>query len=483
MELQQEIAKLKHRPTIANRKTMQPIEIVRNGPSPTLLRGTDEGLPSITNVRRQQLQTEYGQQLHQECKSPKIDVLNLRRIVSTNPDSVRYPSSAKNEYALHILCQNKKTTPEMVYLIATEFRLAARHADNTGSMPLHHACESRLPYNVIQYVMELYEGANNIPNDLGMWPIHIACLHECHADVIRHMLKVHPQLLKKRTKCGRLAIHLAADFPKRSIFEPFVEINTNILQEVDREEGNTTLHIACENNASFDCIEHLCYGYLPAMTMANHKGDLPLHMVLKDPKHKPKTKLKIVTHLVQSHWNATNTPNRNGNLPIHIACGNKASLKIIEYLGGVNPESLKAQTTKYGMTPLHVACQVKSSTKVITYLIGQYKAALVIPTQHKGQLPIHLAASKRAKLDVIKLLARRSPDSLERKDHNGKTPSNLAAEAISAEEDDEEHYPNKKKDEEMLEWLSNVTSGNLPLGRISMKGSLRMSMQPYSLNY
>jgi ankyrin repeat protein len=467
LELEQELAKLKHRPEVADQKSVKPFAFLTK----------DKTKRTAEEERRQQkLQEEYGSQLHAECKSPKVDVANLRRIVSTCPDAVRHPTPCHKEYALHLLCKNKKTTPEMVHYIAYEWPMAARHASNNdASLPLHYACESQLPFSVIKYILDLYEQANSIPNEMGMWPIHLACFHECDAVTIDYMLQLHPDkhLTQKRTKGGVLPLHLAAEFPKLSVLEVLVECDPKTLQETC-PEGNTPLHLACANDASFESIEYLTKSYKPAIAVANNRGDLPLHVALKEQttasssssnksksskKKRNNNKLRVITYLVENHWNATVTINRNGNLPIHIACGNKAGLKLIEYLVGVSPDSLKRQTTGTGLTPLHVACQVKASLKVITYLVHQWKDALQIPTHETGQLPIHVACQKQCPLPVVQFLVRRWPDCLKKLDAEGKTPAVTAA----AAQDDDDEQDDESEYEEVVKWIRAVAAGKLPI--------------------
>ena len=85
------------------------------------------------------------------------------------------------------------------------------------------------------------------------------------------------------------------------------------------------------------------------------------------------------------------TPQWSKDLPLNIACGNKASLEVIQMLIRKYPEALKVRNND-GHLPLHIACAKNASLEVIQFLIQQHPDALR-KKDNDDNLPLHWACA------------------------------------------------------------------------------------------
>jgi Ankyrin repeats (3 copies) len=114
-------------------------------------------------------------------------------------------------------------------------------------------------------------------------------------------------------------------------------------------------------------------------------------------------------------------------LPIHLACAYCAPESLIALLIECYPESLGLMDPHDGSLPLHIACQhsnpaIIPSVKLL--LEASPEAAACANSQ--GQLPLHVALISLAPLDVIDLLLKMEPKSLNTPDYYGMTAQDYA---------------------------------------------------------
>jgi ankyrin repeat protein len=101
---------------------------------------------------------------------------------------------------------------------------------------------------------------------------------------------------------------------------------------------------------------------------------------------------------------AIRTPDNLGGLPLHVACHHHESSKVVDYLVGLDPNTLTA-VDRVGNTPLHVAC-LGANYDIIALLLEKYGALSVSKRSVHNKLPIDLlfesiSVSDREGIDYI----------------------------------------------------------------------------------
>jgi hypothetical protein len=83
-------------------------------------------------------------------------------------------------------------------------------------------------------------------------------------------------------------------------------------------------------------IEYLVDRWGEAVKSADSDGDLPLHIACEE-----KAPLKVVRFLVEQWSEAIKTANHNGCLPLHHACSSTVPFDVVEFLVKEWPEAIK----------------------------------------------------------------------------------------------------------------------------------------------
>jgi ankyrin repeat protein len=81
-------------------------------------------------------------------------------------------------------------------------------------------------------------------------------------------------------------------------------------------------------------------------------------------------------------------PDNSGALPLHVAIQHHDSTKVVDYLVGLDPNTLTA-VDREGNTALHYACH-GAKYDTITLLLEKYDAVSVSQSNALNKLPIHL---------------------------------------------------------------------------------------------
>ena len=111
-------------------------------------------------------------------------------------------------------------------------------------------------------------------------------------------------------------------------------------------------------------------------------GQLPLHRAL----FRGNVTLGSTKLLVKGNPLAIRTSDNLGGLPLHVACYHHESTKVVDYLIGLDPNTLTA-VDRVGNTPLHVAC-LGASYDIISLLLQNYGALSVSKRNVHNKLPI-----------------------------------------------------------------------------------------------
>ena len=121
--------------------------------------------------------------------------------------------------------------------------------DDTGVLPIHLACESRVSLEVIQALITASPDTIKDEDNKGLLPLHWACREDASLDILNFLIESYPEGRYQKDKLGRTPLLFVT--------------NREYAMEKDRN-GMLLLHHACNNGYSY----HLfCF-----LIQANHKS-------------------------------------------------------------------------------------------------------------------------------------------------------------------------------------------------------------------
>ena len=285
-------------------------------------------------------------------------------------------------------------------------------ANQVGETPLMAACVSG-KFEAVQYLVEKGKAVveNNTPNVYdGGW---------------KEVMK---------SQCGWTALHYACE-PCTSENTPeiaryLVETAEASVNVTGTDDGETPLNLVCLGGHSWELVEWLVLEAGADPSLANRKGELPLHRVLR--RYAP---LSTIQCLVEHSDPSTFSQRRSfdGKMPLHIAAMNDRP-GTVEYL----LDQLRAQPNqgfsealnavdKSNQTPLDVALDQRQPD-VVECLVVHGGKALCLDSirQCTSFLPIEYAALNDLP-KMVKYLVQNDPELLHANLPSGKTPLHCAA--------------------------------------------------------
>jgi ankyrin repeat protein len=255
---------------------------------------------------------------------------------------------------------------------------------------------------------ELWDVMGNIRGKGGITRLMAICITRGPNSLQRalSLIKDHTVNVKAKDNQGRTALHHALNAKQYddNLLSETIPINielirlllntcSTLVQEKDFD-GNSSLLIACINNAPIDiiqllvetcpeiikekdidgylCIHFACYSkdpiaitkylinlYPESVHCKSNHGDLPLHFVLESTCEET-ILLDIVKLFIEIYPNGIKEQNCDGNLPIHIAFEKNLSKNIIKYLYDLYPDGVTING-RYGYLPTSIVNEIITS--------------------------------------------------------------------------------------------------------------------------
>lgn len=301
---------------------------------------------------------------------------------------------------------------------------------------LHDACEHQDTKKVLS-IAQVNEREAYSLDDHNSTPLHIACWSNPPLDVIRALLDAHPQGLKAKDVHGDTPLHIAVSNPmtRVDLVQTLVDACPDALSIANRE-GLMPLHAACRYSPKQDdTIALLVEAYAEAAKHRIKMGSLPPSSTRKDPLmdnpgnlHDPMVgSPSRVSHL-DLRFEALGVQTRDGSYPLHMAIENGGtSLHVVDMLLNAAP-TVAHLVNKFGETPLHVALRCCSLTdEALELLIQAEPSVLELPERRQGNLPLHLAVLQHESysLSVVVQLMTRYEHAVHVANNEGKLPHDL----------------------------------------------------------
>jgi len=414
------------------------------------------------------------------------NIINLQEVITLlielEPSSVHL-KDGNDSTPLHLACENKNVTLDMVQFISNAWPEAIRMRDIFGCLPIHNLCingelDDDASLEILHFIISIDATlAREVSEDFylpihhavackssafcrvllstypesiklttgrnGFLPIHSLCssggARTDISDTLQYLLEVYPGSINFWDGKGWLPIHRASTNGKRvEILETLLMHDPNLAKRkiANNRDSKLPLHIASRLGYS-KAAQVLYDAYPKAMTVCDGSGRTPLELAIDEGMSNEETInfLRIQLDYVGQAQDTTAllTPDEEGCLPIHRALlQGDASLGSIKLLVGGNTNTLLTANQK-GVLPLHIACG-SATSGIVQFLADSYDG-LDISDSNKDY-PLHYAC-QAANLDVIKyfLDEHTSLVSSAEVNCNGELPIHLLCEAGKDKDD------------------------------------------------
>ena len=345
--------------------------------------------------------------LHIACQWGDVDI--VRYLINDERCNPNVQSSNSANTPLHIAAKNEKKDT-IVQLLS--YKECNRNVQNKeGDTPLHIACWMR-SLNSINILLEgkcstnipneKGETAQNIPlNEDGDCLLHIACQWG-DVDIVRYLItdeRCNPNVQSSTT--ANTPLHIAAKNEKKGTIVQLL-LYKECNQNVQNNEGDTPLHIACHWQSLGIIklfLERRCSTNIPnkkGVTAQdiplNEDGDCLLHIACQW------SDVDIVRFLIIDEKCDPNVHSSiSENTPLHIAAKNGQNDTILNLLSYKECNS----KNKEGDTPLHIAAKYGQDDTMVQLLL--YKDCNPKIQNWEGNTPLHIACCRKS-LEIIKFL-------------------------------------------------------------------------------
>ena len=389
--------------------------------------------------------------LYCACNNKNVTLGIIQLLLDAAPDSVRSETNS-GWTSLHRLCANEKvdeaTAIQICKFLLQKHSEAVRHADNRGNLPIHYASRRR-SLDFCRLLIEEYPGCERIAGALGTLPLHHACL-KGSLGTVEYLYRQYPIAIHHSDVGGFYPIHRSImGAVQRDNPDVAVEIVQFLLDcdpdvELQKHEGTSLLHFACEMNYKDSNIEaavqiiKILFDARPDMIEEDF-----LMMVIEDGgSFNQRIQAFLDGELVYAHQaedqRLMTTPDNNGRLPLHRALHNEVRLGSIKLLVKGNSSALRTFDNSFAL-PLHIACQHHDSVQVVRYLLSLDEAALNI-VDRQGNTALHYACLGAKYETIAMLMEKYDAASVSTRNVDGKLPIDLLWESNAVEERESVEY-------------------------------------------
>ena len=466
--------------------------------------------------------------LHEACERGHVPVVLY---LTSLPQCNVAAKTSNGSTVLHITCQYSDSLPILKHLVENH-QLDLCAVNGEGMAPIHLACSNgRL--NLVQYIIEHIPSSLELPirghgrtpfltavyfnqlevikyliskkcnlsatDDEGSGAIHIS-VEESHLNVLKYLIDNNYSNLNATNHQDHTPLHVAVAANEYEILEYLLsrsipsmsvvwlreikcsldsphDIYNNphnaVLINVQDEDGNTPLHVACGDGQQY-IVSLLLKATLSNnnLLITNKKGQTPLHLAAASgDKDIAEALLFSVTGSSTHHDLLTATDNE-GCTVFHTACSN-CHIDVFHYLSSIYPQGVNVMDNR-GRSLLHAACEGGDIGTVRTliethgldplaqdkdgitclHLLAELKESLFdllmdipvdmyqylepniesnpIPKDKSGHTPLHYA-SRSDNIRMVCYLIKTFPCTPDDPDNNGYTSVHAACEAGSME--------------------------------------------------
>eukprot|EP00978_Attheya_sp_CCMP212_P014973 scaffold38427_cov52-Attheya_sp.AAC.4 len=300
---------------------------------------------------------------------------------------------------------------------------------------LHDACEHQDKDQVIKRARSNSEEAVML-DDHGSTPLHIACWSNPPTEIIRGLLDAHPNAVSDKDRHGDTPLHVAltGPCPTTEIVKILLD-SCPMVTSIANREGLLPLHQACRYCPDRqDILKILVDAYPFALRTHIKIGDIA------PQKGSNKGNAETVMHAVVDGTTRSGMSTeelrfldrgiqiRDGAYPLHmLLAGPNVDIEMVENFIVEAPDIL-VLVDKFGRTPLHVALENRKDGPMIDMLLltKDGRKATRMSTTQKENLPIHVATAAGCSVQVAKALLLIHPNAIHQENCDGQNPFEVA---------------------------------------------------------
>eukprot|EP00951_Prasinocladus_malaysianus_P017414 scaffold137285_cov17-Prasinocladus_malaysianus.AAC.1 len=357
------------------------------------------------------------------------------------------------ETPLHLAAKHKAGHALVPKLLGVAESLA-RESDRHGNKPLHLACASGAPIDVIQAILRAHpDAAEHQTNADRQTPLHLA-VRQGHVGAVKVLVDESPAAAELEDVWRYTPLMLAAQWGQEGTVETLMDSYRSTagltaklcsipLQfaateghkgvvcivlhanpgaaEITSSFGYTALHCAAAKGHS-GVVRALLKVSVCSAKLKTHEGYTPLHLAAKEGHE------DAVQVLIEECPCTAGLKDRNGSTPLHLAVHERHE-EIVRMLAKHSPGAADL-TDKYGRTALHVAAQ--EGQEGILQMLVNASAAAADATDDDGCIPLHFAA-KMGHKRAVQMLMEVSTGVSDLRNAKGRTPLHLAAQKCHEE--------------------------------------------------
>ena len=327
--------------------------------------------------------------LHWACEKNHLEVVKF--LVT----EIKCDLEAEDEYndrPLHIACAFSGSVELVSYLI----KVAGCDINTRGlegRTILHKACEEN-HLEVTKFLVTEIKCNLEAEDEYNNRPLHFACAFSGSVELVSYLIKVAGCDINARGVQGRTILHWACVKNQLEVVKFLVtEIKCDL--EVEDENSNRPLHIACTFSGSVELVSYLIKVAGCDINTWGLEGRTILHWACE------KNHLEVAKFLVTEINCDFEAKDEYNNRPIHIACAFSGSVELVSYLIKVAGCDINARGVQ-GRTILHWAC-VKNHLEVVKFLVTEIKCDLEAEDEYNNR-PLHFACAFSGSVDLVSYL-------------------------------------------------------------------------------
>mmetsp|Transcript_4512 Transcript_4512/g.6167 ORF Transcript_4512/g.6167 Transcript_4512/m.6167 type:complete len:394 (-) Transcript_4512:253-1434(-) len=300
-----------------------------------------------------------------------------------SPTTVLSPELAAAKLC-HLL-QAESPNVNHILNFAFENRQAAKTRCE-GSYPLSVAIKQRASYDVIVILCRQHPAAlKDIVNDMQETPLFRALIKKLPYDVLEFLLDESPGIERAVTVYGSTPLHYLCDRnPPEDKLSLLLRKYPQAAKLQDKL-GRTPLHCMFENRVLLKDLEPLLKVNPDAISVQDIDGQTPVHQACKVCEY-----VEVFAAMIKISPSVGMTQDKHGKTPLHLVCDDCVLSEVVPLLLKASPSAASVVDWR-GQTPLHVACRSGMSSAIKCLLEADPSAVRAL--DYKGQSPLSLISS------------------------------------------------------------------------------------------
>ena len=338
------------------------------------------------------------------------------------------------------------------YLISKKCNLSATDDEGSGAV---HISVARGHLNVLKYLIDNNYCNPNATNHQDRTPLHVAVAANKY-QILEYLLS---KSIPSMSVVWLREIKCSLDSPHDIYNNP----HNAVLINVQDEDGNTPLHLACRRGKQ-NMVSLLLKASLSNnnLLITNKKGQTPLHLAAASGHKDTAEALLFSVTGSSTHHDLLTATDNEGCTVFHTACSN-GHIDVFCYLSSIYPQVVNVMDNR-GCSLLHAACEGGDIGTVRTliethgldplaedkdgitclHLLAERKRVYIyqylepniesnpIPKDKSGRTPLHYASCSD-NIRMVRYLIETFPCTPDDPDNNGYTSVHAACEAGSME--------------------------------------------------